>query len=156
VKISDSQFVAVAKRHVLRRRSATTARRETTSVAKDAGRSSRTRTTARRTCRPLLTTDLSLRFDPIYEPISRRFKDNPAEFADAFRRTWRKLTHRDIGPVVRHLGSEVLTNELIWQDPLQAVDLSTDAAACCKRRARGLVQPDRSACGQRVRRGVAQ
>jgi catalase-peroxidase len=70
----------------------------------------------------MLTTDLALRFDPIYEPISRRFKDNPAEFADAFARAWYKLTHRDMGPVVRYLGSEVPSEVLIWQDPLPAVD----------------------------------
>ena len=66
----------------------------------------------------MLTTDLSLRMDPIYEPISRRFKDNPEEFADAFARAWFKLTHRDMGPVVRYLGPEVPTEVLIWQDPL--------------------------------------
>jgi catalase-peroxidase len=70
----------------------------------------------------MLTTDLSLRFDPIYEPISRRFKDNPQEFADAFARAWYKLTHRDMGPIVRYLGSEVPSEVLIWQDPLPAVD----------------------------------
>jgi catalase-peroxidase len=70
----------------------------------------------------MLTTDLALRFDPIYEPISRRFHENPAEFADAFARAWFKLTHRDLGPVVRYLGPEVPTEELIWQDPLPAVD----------------------------------
>ncbi|MEV5827650.1 catalase/peroxidase HPI [Spirillospora sp. NPDC052242] len=70
----------------------------------------------------MLTTDLSLRFDPIYEPISRRFKDNPDEFADAFARAWFKLTHRDMGPVVRYLGPEVPTEELVWQDPVPAVD----------------------------------
>ncbi|MBM7789352.1 catalase/peroxidase HPI [Tenggerimyces flavus] len=68
----------------------------------------------------MLTTDLSLRFDPIYEPISRRFKDNPAEFADAFARAWFKLTHRDMGPIVRYLGPEVPTETLIWQDPIPA------------------------------------
>ncbi|MGW6279923.1 catalase/peroxidase HPI [Kribbella sp. NPDC055071] len=68
----------------------------------------------------MLTTDLALRFDPIYEPISRRFKDNPAEFADAFARAWFKLTHRDMGPVVRYLGPEVPSEVLIWQDPLPA------------------------------------
>ncbi|RSS78368.1 catalase/peroxidase HPI [Streptomyces sp. WAC06614] len=68
----------------------------------------------------MLTTDLSLRFDPIYEPISRRFYENPQEFADAFARAWFKLTHRDMGPVVRYLGPEVPTEELIWQDPLPA------------------------------------
>ncbi|TDW15760.1 catalase/peroxidase HPI [Kribbella kalugense] len=70
----------------------------------------------------MLTTDLALRFDPIYEPISRRFKDNPDEFADAFARAWYKLTHRDMGPVVRYLGPEVPSEVLIWQDPLPAVD----------------------------------
>ncbi|MGW2253368.1 catalase/peroxidase HPI [Kitasatospora sp. NPDC001660] len=68
----------------------------------------------------MLTTDLSLRMDPVYEPISRRFKDNPEEFADAFARAWFKLTHRDMGPVVRYLGPEVPSEELIWQDPLPA------------------------------------
>jgi catalase-peroxidase len=68
----------------------------------------------------MLTTDLSLRFDPIYGPISQRFKDNPDEFADAFARAWFKLTHRDLGPVARYLGPEVPHEELIWQDPLPA------------------------------------
>jgi len=72
---------------------------------------------------PMMTTaDLALRFDPIYEPIARRFKDNPAEFADAFARAWFKLTHRDMGPKVRYLGSEVPAETLIWQDPVPAVD----------------------------------
>ncbi|MGJ9411440.1 catalase/peroxidase HPI [Aeromicrobium sp. CF4.19] len=66
----------------------------------------------------MLTTDLALRMDPIYEPISRRFHENPAEFADAFARAWFKLTHRDMGPVVRYLGPEVPSETLIWQDPL--------------------------------------
>jgi catalase-peroxidase len=66
----------------------------------------------------MLTTDLSLRFDPIYEPISRRFMEHPDEFADAFARAWFKLTHRDMGPVVRYLGPEVPPEELIWQDPV--------------------------------------
>ncbi|MBO2456268.1 catalase/peroxidase HPI [Actinomadura violacea] len=70
----------------------------------------------------MLTTDLSLRFDPIYEPISRRFKDNPDEFADAFARAWFKLTHRDMGPVERYLGPEVPSETLVWQDPVPAVD----------------------------------
>ncbi|TDO45814.1 catalase-peroxidase [Kribbella sp. VKM Ac-2527] len=69
----------------------------------------------------MLTTDLSLRVDPIYEPISRRFKDNPDEFADAFARAWFKLTHRDMGPLVRYLGPEVPSEVLIWQDPLPAI-----------------------------------
>ena len=69
----------------------------------------------------MLTTDLSLRVDPIYEPISRRFMENPDEFADAFARAWFKLTHRDMGPVVRYLGPEVPTVTLIWQDPVPPV-----------------------------------
>ncbi|HTJ71423.1 MAG TPA: catalase/peroxidase HPI [Actinospica sp.] len=68
----------------------------------------------------MLTTDLALRFDPIYEPISRRFHENPEQFADAFARAWFKLTHRDLGPVVRYLGPEVPSEVLIWQDPLPA------------------------------------
>ncbi|MFD4695667.1 catalase/peroxidase HPI [Streptomyces sp. NPDC058463] len=68
----------------------------------------------------MLTTDLSLRLDPAYEVISRRFLANPAEFADAFARAWFKLTHRDMGPVVRYLGPEVPAETLVWQDPLPA------------------------------------
>ncbi|WP_433356254.1 catalase/peroxidase HPI [Microtetraspora malaysiensis] len=68
----------------------------------------------------MLTTDLSLRVDPIYEPISRRFLENPDEFADAFARAWFKLTHRDMGPVARYLGPEVPAEPLLWQDPLPA------------------------------------
>ena len=70
----------------------------------------------------MLTTDLSLRFDPIYEPISRRFMADQDAFADAFARAWFKLTHRDMGPVVRYLGPEVPAETLIWQDPVPAVD----------------------------------
>ncbi|MEV7118797.1 catalase/peroxidase HPI [Kitasatospora griseola] len=66
----------------------------------------------------MLTTDLSLRFDPVYEQISRRFLNDPAAFADAFARAWYKLTHRDMGPVARYLGPEVPSEELLWQDPL--------------------------------------
>ena len=77
----------------------------------------------------MLTTDLSLRFDPIYEPISRRFKDDPAAFADAFARAWFKLTHRDMGPIVRYLGPEVPSETLIWQDPVPAVDHELVGAA---------------------------
>ncbi len=66
----------------------------------------------------MLTTDLSLRVDPAYEKISRRFHENPDEFADAFSRAWYKLTHRDMGPIVRYLGPEVPQEELIWQDPI--------------------------------------
>src|SRR6202035_5469120 len=69
----------------------------------------------------MLTTDLSLKVDPAYEAISRRFLANPDQFADAFARAWFKLTHRDMGPRVRYLGSEVPTEELIWQDPIPAV-----------------------------------
>jgi catalase-peroxidase len=70
----------------------------------------------------MLTTDLSLRFDPIYEKISRRFYENPKELADAFARAWFKLTHRDMGPVSRYLGPEVPDEELIWQDPIPTVN----------------------------------
>ncbi len=70
----------------------------------------------------MLTTDLSLRFDPVYEKISRRFLENPDEFADAFARAWFKLTHRDMGPRSRYLGPEVPPEELIWQDPIPPVD----------------------------------
>ncbi|MBO9587498.1 catalase/peroxidase HPI [Devosia sp.] len=70
----------------------------------------------------MLTTDLSLRFDPEYEKISRRFLDNPDQFADAFARAWFKLTHRDMGPKVRYLGAEVPAEDLIWQDVIPAVD----------------------------------
>ena len=73
--------------------------------------------------RPMMTTaDLSLRYDPIYEPIARRFLQNPAEFEDAFARAWFKLTHRDMGPRSRYLGPEVPAEDLIWQDPVPAVD----------------------------------
>jgi catalase-peroxidase len=70
----------------------------------------------------MLTTDLSLRFDPIYEKISRRFYENPKEFADAFAKAWFKLTHRDMGPISRYLGPLVPKQPLIWQDPVPAVD----------------------------------
>ncbi|GAA0925272.1 catalase/peroxidase HPI [Nonomuraea longicatena] len=69
----------------------------------------------------MLTTDLSLRVDPVYDQISRRFMENPEEFADAFARAWYKLTHRDMGPIVRYLGSEVPSEVLLWQDPLPEV-----------------------------------
>src|SRR6185503_499166 len=69
----------------------------------------------------MLTTDLSLRFAPVYGPISKRFMENPDELADAFARAWFKLTHRDMGPIARYLGPEVPQEELIWQDPLPAV-----------------------------------
>jgi catalase-peroxidase len=72
---------------------------------------------------PIMTTaDMAMRMDPIYEPISRRFHQNPGEFADAFARAWFKLTHRDMGPVSRYLGPEVPDEELLWQDPVPAVD----------------------------------
>lgn len=70
----------------------------------------------------MLTTDLALRFDPAYEKISRRFFENPDQFADAFARAWFKLTHRDMGPRARYLGPEVPTEELIWQDPVPAAN----------------------------------
>jgi len=77
---------------------------------------------AKRHAPVMLTTDMALRMDPIYAPISKRFYENPNEFADAFARAWFKLTHRDMGPVSRYLGSEVPDEELIWQDPLPEVD----------------------------------
>ncbi|GAA2992842.1 catalase/peroxidase HPI [Streptomyces lactacystinicus] len=77
----------------------------------------------------MLTTDLSLRFDPVYEPISRRFLENPEAFADAFARAWYKLTHRDMGPVVRYLGPEVPSEHLLWQDPLPGVTYRPIGAA---------------------------
>ncbi len=70
----------------------------------------------------MLTTDLALRFDPAYEKISRRFMENPVEFADAFARAWFKLTHRDMGPRARYLGPKVPAEALIWQDPIPALD----------------------------------
>ena len=70
----------------------------------------------------MFTTDLALRFDPAYEKISRRFFENPEEFADAFARAWFKLTHRDMGPIVRYLGPLVPKETLIWQDPIPAVN----------------------------------
>ncbi len=76
-----------------------------------------------RTHAPVMSTaDMALRMDPVYEPISRHFHENPAELADAFARAWFKLLHRDMGPVVRYLGPEVPDEELIWQDPVPAVD----------------------------------
>jgi len=77
---------------------------------------------SRRHAPTMLTTDLALRFDPIYEKISRRFYENPEQLADAFARAWFKLTHRDMGPRTRYLGPEVPAEELIWQDPVPAVN----------------------------------
>jgi catalase-peroxidase len=77
---------------------------------------------AKRHAPAMLTTDLSLRLDPAYERISRRFYENPDQFADAFARAWFKLTHRDMGPRARYLGPEVPAEDLIWQDPIPAVD----------------------------------
>lgn len=77
----------------------------------------------------MLTTDLALRFDPVYEPISRRFHENPAEFADAFARAWYKLTHRDMGPKSLLLGPEVPAETLLWQDPLPTADYEAIDAA---------------------------
>ena len=70
----------------------------------------------------MTTADMSMRMDPIYEPIARRFHENPEAFADAFARAWFKLTHRDMGPCSRYLGPEVPSEELIWQDPIPALD----------------------------------
>src|SRR5215467_4321885 len=70
----------------------------------------------------MLTTDLSLRFDPAYEKISRRFYEHPEQFADAFARAWFKLTHRDMGPIARYLGPLVPQEQLPWQDPIPAVN----------------------------------
>ncbi len=87
---------------------------------------------------PMMTTaDMALRMDPIYEPISRRFHENPQEFADAFARAWFKLCHRDMGPIERYLGPEVPQEELIWQDPVPAVDhelIGADDVATLKAR----------------------
>jgi len=85
-------------------------------LAPDAGDPSKRVTTI------MTTADMAMRMDPIYEPISRRFHENPEEFADAFARAWFKLTHRDMGPRARYLGAEVPAEELIWQDPVPAVD----------------------------------
>jgi catalase-peroxidase len=85
----------------------------------------------------MLTTDLSLRVDPVYEPIARRFLDNPDELADAFARAWFKLTHRDMGPKARYLGAEVPAETLLWQDPVPAVDhelVAADDIATLKQR----------------------
>ena len=85
----------------------------------------------------MLTTDLALRFDPAYEKISRRFHENPDQFADAFARAWFKLTHRDMGPIARYLGPLVPSEPLIWQDPIPAVDhplVGTDDIAALKAR----------------------
>jgi catalase-peroxidase len=78
--------------------------------------------TSKKIAPSMLTTDLSLRLDPAYEKISRRFYENPQEFADAFARAWFKLTHRDMGPISRYLGPEVPTEPQLWQDPVPAVD----------------------------------
>ncbi|HEJ7000509.1 TPA: catalase/peroxidase HPI [Serratia marcescens] len=92
-------------------------------VAKDIGETIPDAFNPNKKRRPtMLTTDLSLRFDPAYEKISRRFYEHPEELADAFARAWFKLTHRDMGPRPRYLGPEVPQEELIWQDPIPAVD----------------------------------
>lgn len=87
---------------------------------------------------PIMTTaDLALRMDPVYKPIAKRFQENPDEFADAFARAWFKLTHRDMGPRSRYLGQDVPAEELIWQDPLPAVDhelIDEEDIAALKRR----------------------
>ncbi|MFE6332171.1 catalase/peroxidase HPI [Streptomyces sp. NPDC057806] len=94
----------------------------------------------------MLTTDLALRFDPIYGPISKRFHENPAEFADAFARAWYKLTHRDLGPKSLYLGPEVPEETMLWQDPLpqaegEAIDAADVAALKAKILASGLTVP---------------
>ncbi len=92
-------------------------------VAKDAGEMIPDAHDPSKKHRPrMLTTDLSLRFDPVYGPISKRFLENPQAFAEAFARAWFKLTHRDMGPRSRYLGPEVPKEELVWQDPVPAVD----------------------------------
>ncbi|MFL9893654.1 catalase/peroxidase HPI [Paraburkholderia sp. RL17-381-BIF-C] len=92
-------------------------------VAKDAGETIPHAHDPSKKLRPtMLTTDLSLRFDPAYEKISRRFLENPDQLADAFARAWFKLTHRDMGPYARYLGPEVPAEKLIWQDPIPEVD----------------------------------
>ena len=92
-------------------------------VAKDAGATiPHAHDPSKKLVPTMLTTDLSLRFDPIYEKISRRFLENPEQLADAFSRAWFKLTHRDMGPRVRYLGPEVPAEELLWQDPIPAVN----------------------------------
>ena len=92
-------------------------------VAKDAGEIVPDAHDPSKKHRPkMLTTDLSLRFDPIYGPISRRFLENPQAFAEAFARAWFKLIHRDLGPRARYLGPEVPKEELVWQDPIPAID----------------------------------
>ncbi|MBS0455315.1 MAG: catalase/peroxidase HPI [Proteobacteria bacterium] len=95
----------------------------------------------------MLTTDLSLRFDPAYEKISRRFMENPDQFADAFARAWFKLTHRDMGPIARYLGPEVPSEELLWQDPIPKtnhplVDDKDAAALKDKVQSSGLTVPE--------------
>ncbi len=93
--------------------------------------------------RPMMTTaDLSLRYDPIYEPIARRYLEHPDQFADAFARAWFKLTHRDMGPRARYLGPEVPKEDLIWQDPIPAVDHPLiDAADIAALKAKILASP---------------
>ncbi|MCL6621112.1 MAG: catalase/peroxidase HPI [Syntrophobacterales bacterium] len=102
---------------------------------------------AKRVPTMMLTTDLALRFDPIYEKICRRFRENPEEFADAFARAWFKLTHRDMGPKSRYLGPEVPAEDLIWQDPLpprdyELIDEADIAALKGKILASGLTIPE--------------
>jgi len=78
--------------------------------------------TSKRVPTMMTTADIAMRMDPIYGPISQRFYEHPAEFADAFGRAWFKLNHRDMGPKSRYLGAEVPDEDLIWQDPVPAVD----------------------------------
>ncbi len=103
----------------------------------------------------MLTTDLSLRVDPVYEAISRRFYEHPDQFADAFARAWFKLTHRDMGPISRYLGPEVPVEQLIWQDPIPAVDhplVDDDDITALKRAILGAGCLPRSSCPSLGRR----
>ena len=112
-------------------------------------------TGSKRLAPSMLTTDLSLRFDPAYEKISRRFIEHPDQFADAFARAWFKLTHRDMGPRARYLGPEVPAEELIWQDPIPAVDhplIDAKDVASLKAKILARACPSRSSSRPRGRR----
>ena len=87
----------------------------------------------------MLTTDLTLRFDPEFEKISRRFLNDPQAFANAFARAWFKLTHRDMGPKARYLGPEVPAEDLIWQDPLPAASATPSSASIADAKAKSLL-----------------
>ena len=105
----------------------------------------------------MLTTDLSLRFDPAYEKISRRFYEHPDQFADAFARAWFKLTHRDMGPLARYLGPLVPKETLIWQDPIPAVDhplIGEQDIAALKAKILGIGPVGVAACLDRMGVGI--